>query len=38
MRIFKLDKDCDDITTEYVLFNLDFDIDYDKYRKKCLIL
>ena len=31
MRIFKLDKDCDDITTEYVVFNLDFNLDYEKY-------
>ena len=31
MRIFKLDKDCDDVTTEYVVFNLDFNLDYKNY-------
>ena len=31
MRIFRLDKDLDDVTTEYILFNIEFDLEKDDY-------
>ena len=31
MRIFKLDRELDDVTTEYILFNLEFNLDKDEY-------
>ena len=31
MRIFKLDRELDDVTTEYILFNIEFNLDKDEY-------
>ena len=30
MRIFRIDKDLDDVTTEYILFNIEFNLDKDE--------